>query len=364
MNIWQPGASGLKLPTMKRFRAAIYGGSGFAGAELVRRLLIHPEVELARVCSIDHVGQPLSSAHPHLEGATPLQFENLPPSGAAIDADVVLLGLPHTASIAVVESLLDQDVRIVDMSGAFRVRDLESYERHYGGKHPRPDLLERFVYGLPEVNRERIATSHCVASPGCFATTIELALLPLASAGLLGASVEVVGMTGSSGSGVTPSATTHHPVRAQNLRTYKPLHHQHVPEVEATMAAASGHEVRVHFVPVSAPLTRGIFVTAFAHVNASVDSDALRRLYVERYEREPFVRVPEKRLPEVVAVSGSNFAEVSVVAGPAEGDMRLVTAFGALDNLVKGGAGQAIQNMNIMLGLDEKMSLEDVGGYP
>lgn len=349
---------------MKRFRAAIYGGSGFAGAELVRRLLIHPEVELAHVCSIDHVGQPLSSAHPHLEGATPLKFENLPPIGANLDVDVVLLGLPHTASISVVEALLQQGVRIIDMSGAFRVRNVEAYERHYGEKHPRPDLIGSFVYGLPEVNRERIAASRCVASPGCFATTMELALLPLAKAGLLGASMEVVGMTGSSGSGVTPSATTHHPVRAQNLRTYKPLQHQHVPEVEATLSEISGHEVRVHFVPISAPLTRGIFVTAFTQVKPSLDADALRRLYVEHYEKEPFVRVPEKRLPEVVAVSGSNFAEVSVVAGPVTGETRLVTAFGALDNLVKGGAGQAIQNMNIMLGLDERMSLEDVGGYP
>ncbi|HVW26576.1 MAG TPA: N-acetyl-gamma-glutamyl-phosphate reductase [Polyangiaceae bacterium] len=348
----------------KRFRASIYGGSGFAGAELIRRLLIHPEVELARVCSIDHVGEPLASAHPHLEGVTELTFEKLPPAQAAADVDVVLLGLPHQASIGVVEALLDTSVKVIDMSGAFRVKDLAAYAKYYGGAHPRPDLVERFVYGLPELNRAEIRSSRFVASPGCFATTIELALLPLARAGLLEGTVEVVGITGSSGAGVTPTATTHHPVRAQNLRTYKPLEHQHVPEIEGALSAVSGRPVSIAFVPVSAPLSRGIFVTAFARVSTSHGEASLKALFTEAYAREPFVRVPSRRLPEVVAVSGSCFAEVGLTLGPPEGATRLLTVFGALDNLVKGGAGQAIQSMNLMLGLDERLSLEDVGGYP
>lgn len=349
---------------MKRFRAAIYGGSGFAGAELIRRLLLHPEVELVRVCSIDHTGEPLSSAHPHLEGATDLLFETLPPREAAMDVDIVLLGLPHTASISVVEALLDGPARVIDMSGAFRLRDMGAYARFYGGAHPRPDLVNRFVYGLPEANRQKIQASRFVASPGCFATATELSLLPLARASLLVGNVEVVGITGSSGSGVTPSLTTHHPTRAQNLRTYKPLEHQHVPEIEAVLSEATRRPVSVHFVPVSAPLTRGIFVTAFVRVPGSTNEATLTTIFRDFCENEPFVRVPAKRLPEVVAVSGSNFAEVSAVLGPNEGDTRVVTCFGAVDNLIKGGAGQAIQNMNLMLGLPETMSLEDVGGYP
>jgi N-acetyl-gamma-glutamyl-phosphate reductase len=325
---------------------------------------MHPEVELARVCSIDHVGEPLANAHPHLEGVTSLTFEKLAPAEAAADADVVLLGLPHTASIEVVEALLDGNVKVIDMSGAFRVKDLAAYARYYGGAHPRPDLVERFVYGLPELNRAALRGARFVASPGCFATTIELALLPLAKAGLLGATVEVVGITGSSGAGVTPTVTTHHPTRAQNLRTYKPLEHQHVPEIEGALGAVNGRPVTVNFVPVSAPLARGIFVSAFVRVPASHDEASLKRLYTEFYAKEPFVRVPARRLPEVVAVSGSCFAEVGLTVGPVQGDTRLVTVFGALDNLVKGGAGQAIQSMNLMLGLDERLSLEDVGGYP
>jgi N-acetyl-gamma-glutamyl-phosphate reductase len=295
---------------------------------------------------------------------TDLRFTELPPREAAIDVDVVLLGLPHVASIGVVESLADGSVKIIDMSGAFRIRDPDAYARYYGGPHPRSDLLERFVYGLPELDRERIGRARLVASPGCFATTVELGLLPLARRGMLEGSVEVVGITGSSGAGVTPTATTHHPTRAQNLRTYKPLSHQHVPEIEQALRAAGAKNLKIQFVPVSAPLTRGIFATSFARVGAAHTEADLAEIFAAFYATEPFVRVPKKRLPEVVAVSGSNYAEVGAFVGPAEDGSRLVTVFSVTDNLVKGGAGQAIQNMNLMLGLDEKLSLEDVGGYP
>lgn len=349
---------------MKRFRAAIFGGSGFAGSELIRRLLRHPEVGLVRVCAADHLGEPIASAHPHLEGMTELIFEQLPAGKVGADVDVVLMGLPHDASVRIVQDVIESETRVIDLSGAFRVADAAAYEHYYGAPHPRPDLLEKFVYGLPEMNRAKICASRFVASPGCFATTVELALLPLARAGLLRGDVQVVGVTGSSGSGATPTLLTHHPVRAHNLRTYRPLSHQHVPEIEATLKAAGAENVRVHFVPVSAPLTRGIFATAFARVPASTTDDELAATLRDAYRREPFVRVPAKRLPEVVAVAGSNFAEVGIVPGPAEGATRVVTTFAVTDNLVKGGAGQAIQNMNLMLGLDERVSLEDAGLYP
>ena len=176
--------------------------------------------------------------------------------------------------------------------------------------------------------------------------------------------VEIVGITGSSGSGIAPSAGTHHPVRASNLRTYKPLEHQHIPEIVETLALAGAKDLALRFVPVSAPLARGIFATCFAHVKSEVTGDQVKSLYRETYKGEPFVRVPAKRLPEVVAVSGSNYAEVSAVVGDAADGKRLVTAFSVTDNLIKGGAGQAIQSMNLMFGFDERTSLEDPGGYP
>ncbi|MBV9946220.1 MAG: N-acetyl-gamma-glutamyl-phosphate reductase, partial [Myxococcales bacterium] len=232
--------------------------------------------------------------------------------------------------------------------------------------HPCPEELRKgtFVYGLPELHREAIRKARCVASPGCFATTIELALLPLARAGLLAGPVEIVGITGSSGSGVAPVAGTHHPVRASNLKTYKPLEHQHVPEIVQTLTEAGARDLVLRFVPVSAPLPRGIFATCFAHVDERAGAAEIRSLYADAYAREPFVRVPKKRLPEVVAVKGTNYAEVGIQVGDARDGKRTVACFGATDNLVKGGAGQAIQSMNLMLDLDERLTLEDPGGWP
>lgn len=353
------------MATGKRFKAAVIGGSGYGGAEMIRRLLVHPDVELVRVASIDFVGEPLSAANPALEGLTDLRFEKITPREAAQGMDVVLLGLPHTVTAEKVPEIAAvPGVKVVDMSGDFRLKSAESYERWYKHRHPCPERLADFVYGLPELNREAIRKARFVASPGCFATTIELALLPLAKAGLLHGVVHVQGITGSSGSGVAPSAGTHHPIRANNLRTYKPLEHQHVPEVTETLGFAGAKDLGLRFVPVSAPLGRGIFVTAFVELPEEWTQEKLDGLYRETFAGEPFVRVPRKRLPEVAAVSGSNYAEVGVAVGPALAGKRTVTLFGATDNLVKGGAGQAIQNLNLVLGLDEKRSLEDPGPWP
>ncbi len=349
----------------KRFKAAVIGGSGYGGGELIRRLLVHPEVELVRVASVDFIGEPLSTVHPNLEGQTDQVFQGLSPEEAAQGMDVVLLGLPHKVSATKMPALMGTGARIVDLSGDFRLRDAAVYKRYYGAEHPCPEKLDgTFVYGLPELHREAIRNAKYVASPGCFATTIELALLPLAKKGLLRGPVEVVGITGSSGSGIAPSAGTHHPVRAVNLRTYKPLDHQHIPEIVQTLTEAGAQDLSLRFVPVSAPLSRGIFATCFAHVDAGTSAETLHALYTEFYAQEPFVRVPKKRLPEVVAVSGTNHAEVGLQCGDVAGGLRAVACFSVTDNLIKGGAGQAIQSMNLMLGLDEKTTFEDPGGYP
>jgi len=351
---------------MKRFRAAVLGGSGYGGAEIIRRLLLHPEVELVRVASIDHVGEPLGAVHLSLTGRTSLRFENLSPAEAAAGCDVVLMGLPHKVSADKAPAVLATGAKVVDMSGDFRLRDAAAYARYYGVEHPRAALLGTgaFVYGLPELNRDAIRAARAVASPGCFATTIELGLLPLARAGKLQGLLQVVGMTGSSGSGVAPSAGTHHPVRAVNLKTYKVLDHQHTPEILETLAAAGAPDVRLRFVPVSAPLSRGILITTFVEVDAAETADSLAAHYAASYDGEPFVRFVRDRLPEVAAVSGSNFAEVGFTLGEPQGGTRTLVVVSATDNLIKGGAGQAIQNMNLMLGLPETLSLEDAGPWP
>jgi LysW-gamma-L-alpha-aminoadipyl-6-phosphate/LysW-L-glutamyl-5-phosphate reductase len=349
---------------MPKAKVALLGASGFAGAELLRRLLRHPAAEVIRVSAKDHVGQNVAAAHPQLEGASDLRFEDLPASEAIAGADVVIMGLPVPASLEVVAAAEQSGARIIDMSGAFRSPSAAAFQRYYGMPHPRPELLGQFVYGLPELNRERIRGARYVASPGCFATAIELGLLPLAEAGLLRGAVEVVGITGSSGAGAVPVTTTHHPVRANNLRTYKPLEHPHTPEIVAALGSAGADITELSFVPVSAPLARGIFATSFVRIPASTSEAELRGAYQRRYEHERFVRVPRERLPEVVAVSGSPAAEVGLALGAELGDSRLLTVFSALDNLIKGGAGQAIQSLNLLLGVDEATTLEDFGPFP
>jgi N-acetyl-gamma-glutamyl-phosphate reductase len=224
--------------------------------------------------------------------------------------------------------------------------------------------LEEFVYGLPELHRAELRAARRVASPGCFATAITLGLLPFARARLLPSKVHTLAITGSSGAGAAPSPTTHHPVRANNLRVYRPLQHQHTPEIEYELESAGSTPLRLSFVPVSAPLTRGILATSFFEVPEAVGAGELARVLSDFYAEEPFVRVPQGRLPEVVAVAGSNYAEVGVHGGEARDGTRTVTVVSALDNLIKGGAGQAIQSLNLMLGFPETLTLEDPGPYP
>lgn len=351
--------------TERRFDAVVVGGTGYGGGEMIRRLLLHPAVRLTRVVSVDRVGESLGAVHPNLEGMTDLRFEELPAEEAAREADVVLLGLPHDVSARVVPTILrETSAKVVDMSGAFRTDDAAAYARWYGQEHPNPEVLPQLVYGLTEMERARIREARGVANPGCFATCIELGLLPFAREGWLHGAARTVAMTGSSGSGAAASPGTHHPVRSVNLKTYRPLSHPQTVEIVETLRRAGAGGLELEFVPVSAPLSRGIFASTFIEVPASVDEAAARAAVQRTFGGERFVRMPKERLPEVAAVAGSNHAEVGFVLGPARGSVRTLTCFGALDNLIKGGAGQAIQNMNLLLGLEESLALEDPGSWP
>lgn len=351
---------------MSKVKAVIIGGTGYGGAELLRRLLFHPHVEVARVTAADNIGKRIGEVHLNLEGLSKLTFEQAPAKEAVAGMDVAFLAMPHKTTAKVVQEILSSGVRIVDLSGDFRLRDPAAYAKYYGVEHPMPKLLEEgaFVYGMPELNRSAITRAKSVASPGCFATTIALGLMPLARAKKLRGPIHTVAATGSSGSGANPSITTHHPLRAANLRTYKPLEHQHTPEIVQTLIAAGGRELSLEFVPVSAPLPRGIFATSFAEVSASTTQAELDALWKETWKSEPFVRVVSGRQPEVVGVAGGNYVEVGFTLGPVTGQTRRVVCFSALDNLVKGGAGQAIQSFNVMMGFDEKLTLAEPGLWP
>jgi N-acetyl-gamma-glutamyl-phosphate reductase len=341
-------------------KISIIGGTGYGGAEILRHLLVHPEVDVIRVSAADHIGEAVGDVHHSLYGQTDLVFEECTPEQAAEGADVVILGVPHRVAATLVAPLVDAGVRIVDLSGDFRLRDRAVYEKYYETVHAAPDLIGTFVYGLPELNRSAIQSARYVASPGCFATTITLALLPAARAGLLsGKKVKVVAMTGSSGSGQTPRLTTHHPLRVTNLKAYRPLFHQHTPEIVQTLADAGAPDVQLDFVPVSVPLQRGILAVAFVDVDGDLDTAAAQGLYADCFANDPLIRIPRGRLPEVNAVKGSMYVEV----GGHVSDGTWV-CMAALDNLVKGGAGQAIQSLNLMLGLPETLGLDSPALWP
>jgi N-acetyl-gamma-glutamyl-phosphate reductase len=351
-----------------KVKAVVIGGTGYGGAEILRRLLFHPNVEVIRVTAVDNIGKKVGDVHFNLAGLTDLTFLQMAPAEAVAGADVAFLAMPHKTTAKVVLEILASGVKIVDLSGDFRLRDPGAYAKYYGVEHPAPQHLTDglFTYGMPELNREAIRKARYIASPGCFATTIALGVMPLAKGGKLSGPIHTVAATGSSGSGANPQITTHHPLRAVNLRTYKPLEHQHIPEILQTLRIAGGKEdMTLEFVPVSAPLPRGIFSTSFVDVPASTTLEELDGLWKSAYGNEPFMRiVTGGRQPEVVGVAGSNYVEVGYALGPVTGTTRRVVCFSALDNLVKGGAGQSIQSFNVMMGFDERTTLAEPGLWP
>lgn len=339
-------------------RVAILGATGYGGGELLRLLLQHPHVSVVAATSRSRAGTPVGDVHRNLDGWTELAF-TAPTAEWLVDhADIVIGAMPHGASASTLAPLVDAGLRVIDLSGDFRLRDPDTYARWYGATHPRPDLLAEAVYGCPEVDGDRIAGARLVASPGCFATALNLALLPAAAAGVLGGRAQVVALTGSSGSGAEARPTTHHPERAATLRPYKVLRHQHVPEVMQCLADAGTALDGIDFTPISAPIVRGILAVASAPLTADVhDIDAL---YREFYAESPFVKVLDRREPEVAAVAGSNYVEVRARRTP-DGALHAVCA---IDNLIKGAAGQAIQSLNRMIGADETCGLTWPGMWP
>ncbi len=347
---------------MARVRVGILGASGFGGSELLRILLFHPEVEIRHASSRRLAGKPLWEELPNLRGATDLTFSPFEPAKIAQACDVLISALPHggVAAQAVSEALAaNRNLRVIDLSGDFRLKDASLYEKFYGGAHAAPHLVKESVYGLPEFFREEIAQARLVANPGCFATATLLAILPLAKAGILSGWVVVDAQTGSTGLGAAPTARGHHPLRADNMRAYNMLAHRHMPEILQAVKRVSAQTIDLSFVPHSAPMTRGIFATAHARLPSGVDGERIEAAYRTTYAKAPFVRLLGGASPESRVVARTNYADLGWTV---LGDKCVVIS--ALDNLVKGEAGQAVQNLNLMHGWDEKTSLTWPGTTP
>ncbi|MFA5862964.1 MAG: N-acetyl-gamma-glutamyl-phosphate reductase [Candidatus Thermoplasmatota archaeon] len=339
---------------MTKISVGVGGATGYLGTELLRHLLAHPDVNVKTLASAGRAGKPAASAFPQFYKRVDHTFATLTADGLA-DCDVVFLATPSGVARELAPKLLEKGLRVVDLSGDHRLSPGAS-KRHYGAD----PLVGGAVYGLPELNAARIRDARLVANPGCYPTASALALLPLVAAGLVEQRFIVDAISGVSGAGKEPSDDMHFPEMNESARAYKVGTHRHEPEIAEALSYASGIDVQVAFTPHVVPMNRGILATAYATPRGSLlDAQELQQRYQKSFVDEPFVRVVEHE-PDTKNVRNTNFCDIK----PHVGNAGLYVITSAIDNLVKGGAGQAIENMNIMFGLPRSAGLPTLGGGP
>ena len=342
---------------------AIVGSSGYTGGELFRLLIHHPRAAVTAVTSEKSAGRPITDIFPHLSGLTDLVCEPLDPETVARKADFVFLALPHVAAQEAAYRFHRLGKKVVDLSADYRISDPAVYEKWYEHRHQYPDLLKTAVYGLPELYREKIRSAALVANPGCYPTSAILGLAPLIVNAVVDPETLVIdSKSGVSGAGRSPSLAYHFPEVNEGLMAYKIGTHRHTPEIEQELSALAGRTITLSFTPHLIPMNRGILTTIYAGLSGSADGGRVHGLYRDFFKNAPFVRVlPPGQFPNVRNVRGSNFCDIGVTV-----DQRTnrVVAVSAIDNLVKGASGQAIQNMNLMEGFAETDGLRSAGVFP
>ena len=335
-------------------KTAVLGASGFAGAELLRILEAHPEIEVTAAAASSQVGRSLADAYPGLPSLAQLSFISVKEALEA-DVDIVFSSLPHKASMDLFAS--EDGPRVVDLGGDFRLDDAVQYKDWFGEPHADPEALGSWVYGLTEFHRDRVAEARRVANPGCYSTAALLALLPLVAAGMIEPErIHIDAKSGVSGAGRAGGEGFDFCSANENLSPYKVTGHKHIAEIEQELARAAGREARVSFVPHLVPMNRGLLASCVAQAVPGSSAGDFAGVISAAYRDEPFVRVLDTALPQTKRLSGTNFAEVAVRFDARTGR---VLAFGAIDNLGKGAAGQAVQNANLMVGLPETTGLGD-----
>ena len=333
-------------------RVAILGASGYSALELVKLLLRHPEAKITALTTRQAEPRPVGQVHPSLAGRLDLALENLTPNQIAERADAVFCCLPHGASASAVAKLLPAGKKVIDLSADYRLNDPAEYAKWYGLEHADPGHLGDAVYGLPELYGEMIAAASLVANPGCYPTSAILALAPLLRAGVISPrGIIIDSKSGVSGGGREPKPTFHYPECNESVAAYGVGTHRHMPEIDQILSEAAGSPIRVVFTPHLIPMDRGILSTCYAEPTAEATTDDLLALLRQFYADEPFVRVSES-LPATKHVSGTNFCDISVRAVRGR-----VIVLSAIDNLIKGAAGQALQNFNLMHGIPETTAL-------
>jgi N-acetyl-gamma-glutamyl-phosphate/LysW-gamma-L-alpha-aminoadipyl-6-phosphate reductase len=350
-------------------RVGVVGASGYAGGELVRLLLKHGKVDLTFATSRKNAGEYLFRVHPNLRGMTDMQFINNDVSKITGMADLVLTALPHGQSLGLISQLAASGLKVVDLSADFRLKNPADYETWYGFKHPDPELLAKFVYAVPELNRDEITKTSFAASPGCMAITSILAMAPLfkqRDVPIDREHVVVDAKIASSGAGGKPSLSTHYSERYGVVRPYKPAGHRHTGEIEQQLSWLADGKVTVSMSAHAMNMVRGILSTCHVFYEGDLQNSTVWKMYRAQYGDKPFIRMVKDRkgpfrLPDPKVVIGSNFCDIGFELD--ERGHRIV-AIGAIDNLLKGAAGNAVQVMNLMLGLDEKQGIFDAPLHP
>lgn len=339
---------------MRKIKSGIVGGTGYTGSELLRLLGNHPNVSLDAVSSESHSGEPISDVHPHLSeltGASFISMDDLNPD----DLDVMFLGLPHGVSMQFLnKSHAYNHCVVIDLSGDFRLSTPASYEMWYGKKHVMPDLVGHTVYGLPELFRDEIRGRNLIANPGCYPTSSILPLAPLVRESVISTDHIIVdSKSGVTGAGAAPNSKTHYPAVNDNFSAYALKSHRHTPEIQETLERYSGQTLNILFTPHLLPVNRGILSTIYARPEGSVNQKQLDEIFNDHYHKEPFIRL-RKEPPQIQHVRGTNLCDIYATYDDRTGTILIVSC---IDNLVKGAAGQAVQNMNIRFGLNETTGL-------
>lgn len=348
-------------------KIGVVGGSGYIGGELIRILLGHPDVELTAVVSRQHAGKYVHNIHPNLRGYTTLKFSPLDVAYLSKACEAVFTATPHGSSKALVPELLKSNLRTIDLSADFRLKDPEDYPLWYGWQHTDTELLGKAIYGLPELHRNDIRRADLIGVPGCMATSAILGLAPPVKDNMVEKERIVIDLkAGSSGSGSKPSIASHHAERFGGVRPYKTTGHRHIPEIEQELNQLTNQPVRISFSPHAVNSVRGILATIHVFLTHKISEVDVWKSYRSFYESEPFVRFVKHReglyrLPDPKVVIGSNFCDIGFEL---DDHLNRLVIFTAIDNLVKGAAGQAVQCLNIMYGLDEKAGLKNPPLHP
>lgn len=343
-------------------KAAIFGASGYTGQELTRILSVHPEVELVAITSRRFAGKSVAEVFPSLQGFTSLKYQNATPAQICNICDIVFLALPHGVSMGIAPEFIRAGKKVIDLSADYRLRDLKTYEKWYG-KHTSAKLLKKAVYGIPELYRQQIRKAEFIANPGCYPTSIILGLAPALKKKILDVSTIIAdSASGVSGAGREPLTGSLFCEVDGGFKAYKVGKHRHLPEIEQELNALAGKKFAISFTPHLLPVKRGILSTIYAKMKKKIGLSELHSLYCSFYAGEKFVRIcPEGIYPNISSVGGSNYCDIGLAIDPRTNNIIIMAA---IDNLIKGAAGQAVQNMNIVCGFAEDSGLQNPPLYP